>query len=165
MPDHLPQHNSDSPAQRDLSPQAAARRDAMLPELLSEVRRIRRRRTTTRLASIAGALALSCGILTLALLRTSPHSLTQPLAKSPTTTPDKNLATGPAPSLDSHRVQVEIVQSSPDILARLSIRTPSVVRVEYINTYQALALLESTGDRYGIIEIAGRVEFQLIAQK
>ncbi|MBL8876260.1 MAG: hypothetical protein JNM86_10735 [Phycisphaerae bacterium] len=165
MSDRLPQNTSDSSAQRDLSPQAVARRDAMLPELLSEVRRIRRRRTTTRLASIAGVFILSSGILTLALLRTAPHSLNQPLAKAPATTPDQNLATRPAPSLDSHPVQIEIVQTSPDILARLSFRTPSLVRVEYINTDQALALLESTGNRYGTIEIAGRVEFQLIAQK
>lgn len=165
MPEHVPQNNSDSPAQSDLSPQAAARRDAMLPELLTEVRRIRRRRTTTRIASIAGAFTLASGILTLALLRTAPHALTQPLAKIPTTNPDKNLATRPLPSPESHPVRVEIVKISPDILDRLSIRTPALVRVEYINTDQALALLESTGDRYGTIEIAGRVEFQLIAQK
>jgi len=158
MPDQIP-----SPPHEDLTPIARERRDAMLPGLLAEVRRVRRRRAVTRIASVTGAGAVMCGVLALALLRSSPSTLNPPIAKAPVQlTPH---ATLPTPNLDSRNVHIEIVEASPDILDRLSIRTPSLVQVEYINTDQALALLESTGDRYGIIEIAGRVEFQLIAQK
>ena len=158
MPDQIP-----SPPHEDLTPLARERRDAMLPGLLAEVRRIRRRRTATRIASITGAGALMCGVLALALLRSSPSTLNPPIAKAPA--PLTPHATLPTPNRDSRNVHIEIVEASPDILDRLTIRTPSLVHIEYINTDQALALLESTGDRYGIIEIAGRVEFQLIAQR
>ncbi|MBX3380296.1 MAG: hypothetical protein KF805_09370 [Phycisphaeraceae bacterium] len=154
MPDQIP-----FPPHEELTPLARERRDAMLPALLSEVRRVRRRRTATRIASVGGACALAFGVLALALLRTSPLATSQPLAKVPT------LPTLDTPHSESQTVHIEIVQSSPDVLERLSLRAPSLVQVEYINTDQALALLESTGDRYGIIEIAGRVEFQLIAQR
>lgn len=161
MADHLPSKPTDPLT--NLSPQAAARRDAMLPELLAEVRHIRRRQTIARIASVAGAFALLSGVLALALLRTThapgPAQAIATLPKS-----SANLTTRTTP-FEQHAVRIEIVQSSPDILERLSLRGPSLVRVEYINTDQALALLESTGARYGIIEIAGRVEFQLIAQK
>jgi len=157
MPDQLPPTSQD-----ELSPIARERRDAMLPTLLAEVRRVRRRRTATRVASIAGACFLISGVLALALLRTSQPPSVRPLVKAQTLpTPGEGI---PAPST-TRSVQIEIVQGSPDILERLSLRTPSLVRVEYINTDQALALLQSTGDRYGMIEIAGRVEFQLIAQR
>jgi len=161
MPDQLP-----PTPQEDLTPIARERRDAMFPVLLAEVRRVRRRRRATRIASIVGAVALISSVLALALLRTAPLATNQPLAKTPAPpTPRGTLPTLPAPLAESQSIHIEIVQSSPDILERLSIRTPSLVQVEYINTDQALALLQSEGDRYGMIEIAGRVEFQLIAQK
>lgn len=157
MPDQLPQIPDDN-----LTPITRERRDAMLPSLLAEVRRVRRCRTAARIASITTAIALTCGILTLALLR-SPATLIQPIAKAPANaTPGTATATT---TPDPHTPRIEIVQTSPDILDRLSLRAPSLVQVEYINTDQALALLESTGNRYGTIEIAGRVEFQLIAKK
>lgn len=154
MPDQTP-----SPPREELTPLACERRDAMLPALLSEVRRVRRRRTATRIASVAGACALAFGVLALALFRNSPLATSQPFAKVPT------LPTLTTPHPESQTVHIEIVQSSPDVLERLSMRAPSLVQVEYINTDQALALLQSTGDRYGIIEIAGRVEFVAIAKK
>ena len=43
----------------DLTPIARERRDAMLPTLLAEVRRVRRRRTAARIASITAACALA----------------------------------------------------------------------------------------------------------
>lgn len=147
----------------NLTPLARERRDAMLPVLLAEVRRVRRRRRTARVASITAACALISGVLALALLRTSPTLSNQPLAKSNSQSAPR--ATYTTPNAGTPTPRIEIVQTSPDILERLSVRAPALVLVEYINTDQALALLESNGDRYGIIEIAGRVEFQRIARK
>ncbi|MBX3390086.1 MAG: hypothetical protein KF691_11620 [Phycisphaeraceae bacterium] len=146
-----------------LSPLVRERRDAMLPGLLEEVRRVRRRRVARRVGSLAAAVALISGILALALFRTSPTAVSQPIAKA---TSDKSpggarVMQAPGP-IGPH---VEIVQSSPDVLERLSVRAPALVHVQYISTDEALALLQSTGDRYGIIEIAGRVEFVAIAKK
>ncbi|MGH7243510.1 MAG: hypothetical protein ACREJD_08855 [Phycisphaerales bacterium] len=142
----------------ELTTEARARRDAMLPGLLAEVRRVRRRRTVTRVASAAAALALVSGILALALLRPSlPTSSTSWIAKSPA----RDSALPP----ESQPTHVEIIGNPADILEHFAIRSPSLVQVQYITTDEALTLLQSTGDRYGIIEIAGRVEFQLIAKK
>ncbi|MBS0191216.1 MAG: hypothetical protein U0573_15415 [Phycisphaerales bacterium] len=147
---------------RELSPRARERRDSMLPELLAEVRRVRRRRTVARAASISSALALLAGVLALALLRVPGFSGDRPVAKltTPLSPPEARGA-----QAQDRRVQIEIIRSSPDILERYAIRDPSIVRVEYINTEQALALLESGGERYSIVEIAGRVEFQPVAKR
>lgn len=157
MPDQIPQLPPEDSS--SLSQFARERRDAMLPDLLAEVRRVRLRRRARRIGSCAAAGALVSGVLALALFRNSPLATGQPFAKVPT------LPTLTTPHPESQTVHIEIVQSSPDVLERLSLRAPSLVQVEYINTDQALALLESTGDRYGIIEIAGRVEFVAIAKK
>lgn len=153
MSEHAPQL-----PQSDLSSLAQSRRDAMLPQLLTEVRRVRRRRILIKSASASAAILLMTGVLSLALLAPSHSTQLTPLAKNP--------VANPSPSDSMHSApRVEILTVASDILERYAIRTPSLVRVEYINTDQALAILEAGGDRYGIIEIAGRVEFQLIAQK
>lgn len=153
MAEHTPQR-----AESHLTPLAQSRRDAMLPQLLAEVRRVRRRRILIKAASASAAILLMAGVLSLALL--APSRSTQPTLLA------KKSVANPSPSNSMHSApRVEILTVAPDILERYAIRTPSLVRVEYINTDQALAILQSGGDRYGIIEIAGRVEFQLIAQK
>lgn len=161
MLDHTPPVPPDE--RSALSQSARKRRDAMLPELLAEVRRVRRRHAVARVGSFAGVFALLSGVLVFALLPTTPSTPKQRHARAASTnSTDGTLA---APPAEPGVPRIEIVQTSPDILDRLSIRSPTLVRVEYINTGQALSLLQSNGDRYGIIEIAGRVEFQLIAQR
>lgn len=161
MPDQISRNPPD--ALGSLASVALERRTAMLPGLLAECRRVRRRRIATRAATGAAVCALVSGVVMLALFRDSQVPSDQ-LAAHPPDGPRQRVG-GPATNSEATSTPIEIVQPSPDIIERLSIRTPSLVRVEYITTEDALALLQSNGDRYRIIEIAGRVEFQLIAKR
>lgn len=126
-----------------------ARRDAMLPDLLGELRSVRRRRKATQVASGVVAMIVLCGIVALSFLRPLPRK-GSPIARNPT---------------KASVVYVAIIPVDPSILERLVIRSPSLQLVRMISTDEAHSILESGGERYGIIEIQGRVEFQLVAKK
>ncbi len=150
---------STDPRDKTLSPHARARRDEMLPALLAEVRRVRRRRTAAKAFAGIAVIVLCSGVLFLATLAPGRPASAPAIANG-------SVKSGPLISAPSQSVaKVQFVAPSSDILARLAIRQDSPARIEYIDTNQALGILESGGERYGFVEIAGRTEFLLIASK
>lgn len=61
-------------------------------------------------------------------------------------------------------VRVEIVTSRPRERWIVADANPSI-RVEIITTEQAYALIQTTGQRYGLVEYPGHVEFVQLAAK
>jgi hypothetical protein len=153
-------------------------KERMLPVLLAEVRRVRRRRRVRAVAGVA-FMVLLAGVSAIVWRPTpSPQALIAERERR-----DAGSAVGSAvrhpdpPSLAANtpRVRVESSTSTPRV--RVEVVTSGsgrelfaadaspTVRVEWINTDQAYALLESAGQRYGIVEYAGRVEFVQLAAK
>ena len=165
---------------RDSRSQIDAAKEQMLDVLLAEVRRVRRWR---RVRAVSGAAAIVLLALGAAVMWSPgrPGSPSLPgLAEKPqpmgasTGSEGKALAhASDATTLLDERgrsvqstpsVRVEIVTGRPDERWIVGSVNPSV-RVEIISTEQAYAILQATGQRYGLIEYAGHVEFVQIAAK
>lgn len=165
---------------REQDSQIDAAKERMLQGLLAEVRRVRRRR---RIRAASGLVAIVLLAVSGAVLwsprgtgmtalpaqagRTQPPGVLTGNKDTPAANP-RDVATLPdergrsvasAPS-----VRVEIVSSLSGERLIVSDAKPSV-RVEIITTEQAYALIQTTGQRYGLVEYPGHVEFVQLAAK
>ncbi len=124
-------------ADRELSPRAIARRDALLPALLAEVR-ARARRRRVRRAAVA-VLLVAVAVLAWPLASASPH-----------------VATPREPAPVASRPTVQIVGDDPTILARCSV--PTRERAQWwIRDDELQRLLASDGRTAGLVRVDGRV--------
>lgn len=153
-------------------------KERMLPVLLAEVRRVRRRRRVRAVAGVSAMVLLA--VVSAVVLRPTaapPRELAQRGQRGSATPGDTSILRPDPHSLavTTPRVQVEYATAKPSVRVEVPTRASDpglfaadaspTVRVEWINTDQAYALLESTGPCYGIVEYAGRVEFVQIAAK
>lgn len=153
-------------------------KERMLPVLLAEVRRVRRRRRIRTVAGVSAMVLLA--VVSAIVLRPTtapPRELAQRGQRGAATPGDTPILQPDSQSraATTPRVRVEYATAKPSVRVEVLSRASDpglfaadaspTVRVEWINTDQAYALLESTGQRYGIVEFAGRVEFVQIAAK
>jgi hypothetical protein len=145
------------------------RRDEMLQVLLADVRRERRHRQVRAASTIGLGVLLTAGAV-VAWRPLRPVTLERPgsLAGVPEVTVSK-------PTVERAMIRAEFVGEA-SIHARIVPRgyeevsvvlePEATVRSEWITTEQAFAMLQSSGQRYGIIERGPRVEFvRLVAAR
>jgi hypothetical protein len=162
---------------RDQDPQIDAARERMLPVLLAEVRRVRRRRRVGGIA-VGASIGLVAALLAIAG-RPMPTPGPAIADRTPANGSDGTASVGLSPSsADGTRashvkveyatatpsVRVEVVSGRDGLQGFTASRAPTV-QVELVTTEQAYAILESTGERYGVVEYSGRVEFVRVAAK
>lgn len=165
---------------RDQDSQIDAAKERMLQGLLAEVRRVRRQRRVRAASGVAAIALLAVGAAVLWSPRgigttALPTQARRPQTAGALTGPESTTAMNPrdaATLLDergrsvasARSVRVEIVSSRPGERLIVADAEPSV-RVEMITTEQAYALIQTTGQRYGLVEYPGHVEFVQLAAK
>ena len=141
-----------------LSPQAQARRDAMLGDLEQAVRNRGRRRRATQTATVVAAIAL------LATGVTAISRLTQSPAPTPTPRIANNTEPAPAPANPNEvndtpaptPIRVAYVTNNTDVLSRSSAK-PDASRVHRIDDEALLQSLQAAGLPAGLARTQGEV--------
>lgn len=165
---------------REQDSQIDAAKERMLQGLLAEVRRVRRRRRVRAASGVAAIAMLAVGAATLWSPRGSgttalPAQARRPQPAGAISGAESTSATNPREAVtlldergrsvaSAPSVRVEIVSSRPGERLIVADAEPSI-RVDMITTEQAYALIQTTGQRYGLVEYPGHVEFVQLAAK
>lgn len=167
----------DAPLDAPLSPHAAARRDAILADLLTRAPAIRRARATRRTARHAaiGAAPLLVIFAAVAITRAinppppTPGSPLAPIAAAPKEHPESTHTQPPQPLAHTPTAPDTDPRAADAMTARPTVRivstsgrsfehmiAPARVRPELIDDDTLLSLLASEGKSEGIIHLQGR---------
>jgi hypothetical protein len=141
----------DREASMKLTPAGAARREAMLTELLGDLGRVHRARRVRRRAAVAASLAIVLTGATWAGMRAwlMPASSNRSIVIAPRSTESAPLEGGEI------RPLIEIVHTDPGVLDRYRLRT--TLRVERVDDAGLIRALEEIDRPAGLVRIDGEV--------
>ena len=143
-----------------LSESGARRREEMLPRMLDEAGRLRRRRQTVR----AGGAALACALLLGVFLRFNPlpgllpeeGAAPREIVENPRTPAVESPRDDAAPQPTPHKF-VQIVETDPSLLAKYLLPMANESRVRILSDDALLAELAALGRPSGLVRSGGRV--------